>query len=108
MEAPLSGILTIAIVIAMVCAAWGMFALELSLLAALGLYSLSGTLALLFLVPGASGMLIGTAVLVTDLDLAQGKDWIDLFPFLSTRRPDTYAALAEPVRPEHVRVDPNA
>mgnify|MGYP000636781908 FL=1 len=48
------------------------------------------------------------AVLVTDLDLAQGKDWIDLFPFLSTRRPDTYAALAEPVRPEHVRVDPNA
>ncbi|QEU10126.1 hypothetical protein [Paracoccus yeei] len=49
MEAPLSGIVTIAIVIAMVCAAWGMFALELSLLAALGLYSLSGTLALLFL-----------------------------------------------------------
>lgn len=46
-------------------------------------------------------------VLVADLDLAQGKDWIDLFPFLATRRPDTYAALAEPVRPEHVREDPN-
>ena len=48
------------------------------------------------------------AVLVADLDLAQGKDWIDLFPFLSTRRPDTYAALAEPIKPEHVRADPNA
>lgn len=48
------------------------------------------------------------AVLVADLDLAQGKDWIDLFPFLSTRRPDTYASLAEPIKPEHVRADPNA
>ena len=43
------------------------------------------------------------AVLVADLDLAQGRDWIDLFPFLSTRRPDSYAALTEPVRPEHRR-----
>ena len=48
------------------------------------------------------------AVLVADLDLAQGKDWIDLFPFLSTRRPDTYASLTEPIKPEHVRADPNA
>ena len=48
------------------------------------------------------------AVLVADLDLAQGKDWIDLFPFLSTRRPDTYASLAEPIKPEHFRADPNA
>lgn len=48
------------------------------------------------------------AVLVTDLDLAQCKDWHDLFPFLSTRRPDTYAGLTEPIRPEHVREDPNA
>lgn len=48
------------------------------------------------------------AVLVADLDLAQGKDWTDLFPFLATRRPDTYAALAEPIRPEHVRADPDA
>lgn len=38
------------------------------------------------------------AVLVADLDLAQGRDWLDLFPFLSTRRPDTYAALTEPIR----------
>jgi N-carbamoylputrescine amidase len=43
------------------------------------------------------------AVLVADLDLAQGKDWIDLFPFLATRRPDSYAPLAEPVRAEHRR-----
>ena len=48
------------------------------------------------------------AVLVADLDLAQGKDWTDLFPFLATRRPDTYASLAEPIKPEHVRLDPNA
>ena len=33
------------------------------------------------------------AVLVADLDLAQGRDWLDLFPFLRTRRPDTYGAL---------------
>lgn len=48
------------------------------------------------------------AVLVADLDLAQGKDWLDLFPFLATRRPDTYATLAAPIKPEHVRADPNA
>ncbi len=48
------------------------------------------------------------AVLVADLDLAQGRDWIDLFPFLATRRPDSYGLLTEPVRPEHVRIDPNA
>jgi N-carbamoylputrescine amidase len=39
-------------------------------------------------------------VLVTDLDLAQRQDWLDLFPFLRTRRPDTYAALTRPVDPE--------
>lgn len=44
-----------------------------------------------------------TAVLVADLDIAQRKDWLDLFPFLATRRPDTYAALADPVKPEHQR-----
>lgn len=43
------------------------------------------------------------AVLVADLDLAQRKDWLDLFPFLSTRRPDTYASLSAPIRPEHKR-----
>jgi len=37
------------------------------------------------------------AVLVVDLDLAQRDDWLDLFPFLQTRRPDTYGALLEPV-----------
>ncbi|MDI9918403.1 nitrilase-related carbon-nitrogen hydrolase [Rhodococcus sp. IEGM 1379] len=38
-----------------------------------------------------------SAVLVADLDLRQRDDWLSLFPFLSTRRPDTYAALTEPV-----------
>jgi N-carbamoylputrescine amidase len=35
------------------------------------------------------------AVLVADLDLDQRHDWLELFPFLSTRRPDVYARLAE-------------
>jgi N-carbamoylputrescine amidase len=34
------------------------------------------------------------AVLVADLDLDQRKDWLTLFPFLSTRRPDTYGGLS--------------
>ena len=38
-----------------------------------------------------------SAVLVADLDLAQRKDWLTLFPFLMTRRPDTYSALTAPV-----------
>lgn len=33
------------------------------------------------------------AVLVADLDLDQRDDWLTLFPFLSTRRPDTYGPL---------------
>jgi N-carbamoylputrescine amidase len=37
------------------------------------------------------------AVLVADLDLDQRRDWLELFPFLSTRRPDTYHALSEPI-----------
>jgi N-carbamoylputrescine amidase len=36
------------------------------------------------------------AVLVADLDLDQRRDWLELFPFLGTRRPDAYAPLAEP------------
>ena len=36
------------------------------------------------------------AVLVADLDLDQRRDWLELFPLLSTRRPDTYGLLAEP------------
>ncbi|GAA1635727.1 nitrilase-related carbon-nitrogen hydrolase [Georgenia ruanii] len=34
------------------------------------------------------------AVLVAELDLAQRRDWLDLFPLIATRRPDTYARLA--------------
>jgi len=34
------------------------------------------------------------AVLVADLDLDQRRDWLELFPFLTTRRPDAYAPLA--------------
>jgi N-carbamoylputrescine amidase len=34
------------------------------------------------------------AVLVGDLDLDQRRDWLELFPFLTTRRPDTYTRLA--------------
>jgi N-carbamoylputrescine amidase len=35
------------------------------------------------------------AVLVADLDLDQRRDWLELFPFLSTRRPDAYSKLTE-------------
>ncbi|MBP2326449.1 N-carbamoylputrescine amidase [Kibdelosporangium banguiense] len=38
------------------------------------------------------------AVLVASLDLDQRQDWLTLFPFLTTRRPDSYAKLAEPTR----------
>ena len=33
------------------------------------------------------------AVLVADLDLDQRRDWLELFPFLTTRRPGAYGAL---------------
>ena len=36
-------------------------------------------------------------VLVADLDLDQRRDWLDLFPFLATRRPDTYEVLTREV-----------
>jgi N-carbamoylputrescine amidase len=39
----------------------------------------------------------GDEVLVADLDLDQRRDWLTLFPFLATRRPDTYAPLTAPV-----------
>ncbi len=39
----------------------------------------------------------GDYAVVADLDLDQRRDWLDLFPFLATRRPDTYSALVEPV-----------
>ncbi|MFI5086302.1 MAG: nitrilase-related carbon-nitrogen hydrolase [Actinomycetales bacterium] len=40
-----------------------------------------------------------SAVLVADLDLDQRRDWLTLFPFLKTRRPDTYGPLSRPVDP---------
>jgi N-carbamoylputrescine amidase len=36
------------------------------------------------------------ALLVADLDLDQRRDWLELFPFLATRRPDTYGVLTDP------------
>ncbi|MBX5468584.1 MAG: hydrolase [Thermoleophilaceae bacterium] len=36
------------------------------------------------------------AVIVADLDLDQRRDWLELFPFLTTRRPDAYTALIRP------------
>ncbi len=36
------------------------------------------------------------AVLLAELDLDQRRDWLELFPFLTTRRPDAYASLADP------------
>ena len=39
----------------------------------------------------------GDEVLVADLDLDQRRDWLDLFPFFATRRPDTYAPLTKAV-----------
>jgi N-carbamoylputrescine amidase len=36
------------------------------------------------------------AVLVADLDLDQRRDWLELFPFLRTRRPDAYGLLTRP------------
>lgn len=41
------------------------------------------------------------AVLVADLDLDQRRDWLELFPFLLTRRPESYGRLAAPVDAEH-------
>ncbi len=32
-------------------------------------------------------------VLVADLDLDQGRDWLNLFPFFGTRRPEIYGSL---------------
>jgi N-carbamoylputrescine amidase len=45
-------------------------------------------------------------VLVAELDLDQRRDWLDLFPFLATRRPDTYGVMTEPVaNPRQVNGD---
>jgi N-carbamoylputrescine amidase len=37
------------------------------------------------------------AVLLADLDLDARRDWLELFPFFRTRRPDTYGPLTRPV-----------
>ncbi len=36
-------------------------------------------------------------VLICDLDLGQREDWLTLFPFFATRRPDTYSAITDSV-----------
>ena len=36
-------------------------------------------------------------LLVAEIDLDQRRDWLELFPFFATRRPDTYRALTQPV-----------
>ncbi len=36
------------------------------------------------------------AVLVADLDLDQRRDWLELFPFIRTRRPEVYDVLTGP------------
>ncbi|MBO0863889.1 MAG: hydrolase [Mycobacterium sp.] len=36
------------------------------------------------------------ALLIADLDLDQRRDWLESFPLLSMRRPDTYGSLTEP------------
>jgi N-carbamoylputrescine amidase len=35
------------------------------------------------------------AVLIADLEIDQRRDWLDLFPFLATRRPDAYGSLLD-------------
>ena len=49
-------------------------------------------------------------VLIADVDLDARRDWLALFPFLDTRRPDTYGALVEPVseRPGTRTSDPRS
>lgn len=44
--------------------------------------------------PVRIGVVQHQAVLVADLAIDQREDWLTLFPFLRTRRPDTYAGLA--------------
>lgn len=36
-------------------------------------------------------------ILIADLDLDQRRDWLELFPFFGTRRPDTYGLLTKPM-----------
>lgn len=34
--------------------------------------------------------------MVAEIDIVQRRDWLQLFPFFGTRRPDTYSALTDP------------
>lgn len=40
----------------------------------------------------------GDEVLIADLDLDLRRDWLELFPFFGTRRPDTYGVLTRPLQ----------
>jgi N-carbamoylputrescine amidase len=48
------------------------------------------------------------AVLVAELDLDQRRDWLELFPFLRTRRPDAYSRLLTPATSALALPDPGA
>ena len=39
----------------------------------------------------------GDEVLVAEIDLSQRADWLELFPFFATRRPETYADLTKQI-----------
>lgn len=39
----------------------------------------------------------GDEVLVAELDLDHRRDWLELFPFFATRRPETYTSLTAPI-----------
>ena len=40
----------------------------------------------------------GSAVLIADLDLDEKRDWLELFPFFKTRRPEMYKKIADSAR----------
>ena len=40
-----------------------------------------------------------SAVIIAELDLDQKRDWLDLFPFFQTRRPEMYRNLGEKKSP---------
>lgn len=40
----------------------------------------------------------GDELLVADLDLDQRRDWLELFPFFATRRPETYTSLTSEIQ----------
>jgi len=39
----------------------------------------------------------GDELLLAEIDLDQRRDWLELFPFFATRRPDTYSPITAPV-----------